>query len=66
MTKLVLDAVKADCRRRGVGFIRLDTGGDEKTVGEIYCNAGFKIVNTINYANGRSMALYEMEVDSDN
>ncbi len=62
MTKLVVDAIKEECRRRGVRYIRLDTGLDEKVVRKIYLNAGFKIVDIIDYPNGRSMALYEMEV----
>ena len=62
MTKLVVDAIKEQCRRRGVRYIRLDTGLDEKVVRKIYLNAGFKIVDIIDYPNGRSMALYEVEV----
>ena len=62
MTKLVVDAIKEECRKRGVRYIRLDTGLDEKVVRKIYMNAGFKIVDIIDYPNGRSMALYEMEV----
>ena len=62
MTKLVVDAIKEECRRRGVRYIRLDTGLDEKVVRKIYLKAGFKIVDIIEYPNGRSMALYEMEV----
>ena len=62
MTKLVVDAIKEECRRRGVRYIRLDTGLDEKVVRKIYLKAGFKIVDIIDYPNGRSMALYEMEV----
>ena len=62
MTKLVVDAIKEECRKRGVRYIRLDTGLDEKVVRKIYLNAGFKIVDIIDYPNGRSMALYEMEV----
>ena len=62
MTKLVVDAIKEECHRRGVRYIRLDTGLDEKIVRKIYLNAGFKIVDIIDYPNGRSMALYEMEV----
>lgn len=62
MTKLVVDAIKEECRRRGVRYIRLDTGLDEKMVRKIYLKAGFKIVDIIDYPNGRSMALYEMEV----
>ena len=62
MTKLVVDAIKDECRRRGVRYIRLDTGLDEKVVRKIYLKAGFKIVDIIDYPNGRSMALYEMEV----
>lgn len=62
MTKLVVDAIKEECRKRGVRYIRLDTGLDEKVVRKIYLKAGFKIVDIIDYPNGRSMALYEMEV----
>jgi len=62
MTKLTVDAIKAECRRRGIRYIRLDTALDEKTVRKIYLNAGFKIVDIIDYPSGRSMALYEMEI----
>jgi len=62
MTKLVVCAIKEECRKRGVRYIRLDTGLDEKVVRKIYLEAGFKIVDIIDYPNGRSMALYEMEV----
>lgn len=62
MTGLVVNAVRAECRRRGVRYIRLDTALDEQTVRKIYLKAGFKIVDTLDYPNGRSMALYELEV----
>ena len=61
MTKAIADAVKEECRRRGIRYIRLDTALDEKKVRRIYLDAGFKIVDIIDYSNGRSMALYEME-----
>lgn len=62
MTKLVVEAIKDGCRKNGIKYIRLDTGLDEKVVRKIYLNAGFKIVDIIDYDNGRSVALYEMEV----
>lgn len=62
MTKLAVNAIRTVCARLGIGYIRLDTGLDEKTVRKIYLSAGFKIVDIIDYPNGRSMALYEMEV----
>ena len=62
MTKLVTEAIRAECRKRGIRYIRLDTGLDEKAVRKIYLNAGYKIVDIIDYPNGKSMALYEMEV----
>lgn len=62
MTKLVTEAIRAECRKRGIRYIRLDTGLDEKTVRKIYLNAGYKIVDIIDYPNGRSIALYELEV----
>lgn len=62
MTKLVIDAVREECRKHGARYIRLDTGLDEKVVRKIYLNAGFKIVDILDYPNGRSMALYELDV----
>lgn len=62
MTKIVVDAIKEECRKRGIRWIRLDTALDEKTVRKLYLNTGFKIVDIIDYPNGRSMALYELEV----
>ena len=62
MTRLVVEAIKEECRKNGTKYIRLDTGLDEKVVRKIYLNAGFKIVDIIDYDNGRSVALYEMEV----
>lgn len=54
--------IRAECRNRGVRYIRLDTGLEEKTVRKIYLSAGYKIVDILDYPNGRSMALYELEV----
>ena len=62
LTKRVVDAIQAECRKRGIRYIRLDTGLDEKAVRKIYLNAGFKIVDIIDHPNGRSTALYELEV----
>ena len=62
MTRLVVEAIKEECQKNGTKYIRLDTGLDEKVVRKIYLNAGFKIVDIIDYDNGRSVALYEMEV----
>lgn len=62
MAKLVVEAIKEECRKNDIKYIRLDTGLDEKVVRKIYLNAGFKIVDIIDFDNGRSMALYEMEV----
>lgn len=62
ITKTAVDAIREECQKRGIRYIRLDTALDEKAVRKIYLNAGFKIVDIIDYPNGRSMALYEMEV----
>ena len=59
---MVIAAVREECRKHGARYIRLDTALDEKTVRKIYLNAGFKIVDILDYPNGRSMALYELEV----
>ena len=62
MTKLVTEAIRAECRKRGIRYIRLDTALDEETVSKLYLDAGFTIVKVLEYSNGRSMALYELEV----
>lgn len=62
MTKSIVAAVRRLCMEKGIRYIRLDTGLDEKKVRKIYLCAGFKIVDIIDYENGNSMALYEMEV----
>ena len=62
MTKSVVEAIREECKRKGIKYIRLDTGLDEKVVRKIYLKAGFKIVDILDYSNGKSMALYELEV----
>lgn len=62
MTKLVTDAIRAECRNRGIRYIRLDTGMEEEKVRGIYEKAGFRTVRIIDYPNGRSLALYELQV----
>lgn len=61
ITKSVVEAIRQECREKGIKYIRLDTGLDEKVVRKIYLRAGVKIVDIIDYDNGKSMALYEME-----
>ena len=62
MTEKLVECVKKECIKRGVKYIRLDTNLDEKVVRQIYLNSGFKIVKIIDYGDGHSMALYELEV----
>lgn len=62
MTKAVIEALKIECKERKIKYIRLDTRLDEKIVRKIYLRAGFKIVDIIDYDNGNSIALYEIEV----
>ena len=56
MTKLVTEAIRAECRNRGVRYIRLDTGLEEKTVRKIYLSAGYKIVDRMSISGGRHEA----------
>lgn len=62
LTKLVTESIRAERRKRGIRFIRLDTALDEKVVRKMYLSAGYKIVDIRDYPNGRSMALFELEV----
>ena len=61
MTKAVVEIIKEECRKNGIKYVRLDTGLDKTVVRKTYLNVGFKIVDIIDYDNGRSVALYEME-----
>lgn len=65
MTESIVEAIKKFCKNNGIRFIRLDTGLDEKVVRKIYLKAGFKIVDIIDYDNGHSLALYELEVNTE-
>ena len=60
MTAQVVEAVKAECARRGVRRLRLDTGAEETAVGRIYLAAGFEVVRTIERDGRPSMLLYEL------
>lgn len=62
MTQTVTNALKKYCMEKGIKYIRLDTALDEIVVRKIYLNAGFKIVDILDYPNGRSIALYELMV----
>ncbi len=62
MTQALIHALRLWCRPSGTQYIRLDTALDEKVIRKIYLQAGFKIVDIIDYPNGRSLALYELEL----
>lgn len=62
MTARVVEAVKAECARRGARYLRLDTGYDEPAVRDIYLAAGFEIVKALERDGRPVMLLYEMEV----
>lgn len=62
MTGRVVDALRTECAGRGICRLRLDTGANESAVRDIYLNAGFQIVKTID-RNGRPvMMLYELKL----
>ncbi len=63
MTKKVIEAIKQECRDRGIRYIRLDTGWNKERVKQIYLDAGFQIVGKIVPETGKEMALYEMIVE---
>ncbi len=62
MTRILTNTLKKYCIENGIKYIRLDTALDEIAVRKIYLNAGFKIVDILDYPNGRSVALYELMV----
>ena len=63
MTKKVIEAIRQECRDRGVKYIRLDTGWNKDKVKQIYLDAGFQIVGKTVLESGKEMALYEMTVE---
>ncbi len=62
ISHVTIEAIKKICRENEIKFIRLDTALDEKVIRKLYLKQGFKIVDIIDYLNGRSTALYELEV----
>lgn len=62
MTARVVKALKAECRRQGARYLRLDTGYEEPTVRDIYLAAGFQVVKTLEKNGKPVMLLYELEV----
>lgn len=62
MTKQIVARIKEECVKRNVRYIRLDTGADEPVVRDIYLDAGFEIVKTLERDGIPVMLLYEMKV----
>lgn len=62
MTVRVVEALKAECRRQGAKYLRLDTGYEETAVRDIYLVAGFQIVKTLEQDGKPVMLLYEMKL----
>lgn len=62
MTGQVVEGLKAECRRHGARYLRLDTGYEESVVRDIYLAARFRIVKTLEQNGKPVMLLYELEV----
>ena len=62
MTRQVIACIRSECIRRGIPRIRLDTGANEPVVRDIYLDAGFRIVKTLERDGVPVMLLYEMTV----
>lgn len=62
MTARVVERVREECTRNGARYIRLDTGANEPAVRDIYLNAGFQIVNTLERGGKPVLLLYELEL----
>lgn len=62
MTAQVIACIQKECARRGVRFIRLDTGANEPVIQDIYLKAGFEIVKTLERDGVPVMLLYELKV----
>ena len=62
MTAQVVEAVQAECARRGARYLRLDTGYDEPAVRDIYLAAGFEIVKALGRDGRPVMLLYELKL----
>lgn len=61
MAARVVEAAKAECARRGVRRLRLDTGAGESVVRDVYLAAGFEVVRTVEQDGRPVMLLYELK-----
>lgn len=56
MTKLVTEAIQAECRKRGIRYLRLDTRLDEKVVRKIYLKSNDYLKKSPVYGHFRKTA----------
>lgn len=63
LSRKMVEYAKEECSKRGIKYLRLDTGWTETKMRELYINLGFKIVKKIEFDNGGAVALYELKVN---
>lgn len=51
-----------ECRKRNIGYLRLDTGWNKKKLRSLYESLGFVLVGTIKLEDRGEFALYEMKI----
>lgn len=59
--KMVEFAIE-ECKRRNIGYLRLDTGWDKKKLWNLYESLGFKLVGKILLDDRGEFALFEMKI----
>ena len=59
----MIEYAKKECGKKGVKYLRLDTGWDEEKMKQIYISLGFEIIKKIELKNGKAMALYQLVIN---
>ncbi|MPQ31346.1 GNAT family N-acetyltransferase [Clostridium estertheticum] len=62
LSQKMVEFAIAECRKRNIGYLRLDTGFNKKKLCNLYESLGFKFVGKILLDNRGEFALFEMKI----
>ncbi|APC40053.1 GNAT family N-acetyltransferase [Clostridium estertheticum] len=62
LSQKMVEFAIAECRKRNIGYLRLDTGFNKKKLCNLYESLGFKFVEKILLDNRGEFALFEMKI----
>ncbi|MHA6533538.1 GNAT family N-acetyltransferase [Paenibacillus sp. BAC0078] len=62
LSRKMVEFAKEECRKRNIGFLRLDTGWNKKKLRDLYESLGFELVGKIILDDRGEFALFEMKI----